>query len=128
MSPIAVVGAPDYSLSGTTNVERLLNTMPQVIPGEGGFTNNESSGVATIDLRGLGTQRSLVLVNGRRYMFYDSRQVTDLNTIPAALVGGTELVTGGSSAVYGSDAVGGVVNFILKDDFEGVEVTGQYDV
>jgi outer membrane receptor protein involved in Fe transport len=128
MSPIAVIGAPDYSLSGTTNVERLLNTMPQVIPGEGGFTNNESSGVATIDLRGLGTQRSLVLVNGRRYMFYDSRQVTDLNTIPAALVAGTELVTGGSSAVYGSDAVGGVVNFILKDDFEGVELTGQYDV
>lgn len=128
MSPIAVIGAPDYSLSGTTNVERLLNTMPQVIPGEGGFTNNESSGVATIDLRGLGIQRSLVLVNGRRYMFYDSRQVTDLNTIPAALVAGTELVTGGSSAVYGSDAVGGVVNFILKNDFEGIELTGQYDV
>ena len=127
-SPIAVIGAPDYALSGTTNVERLLNTMPQVIPGEGGFTNNESSGVATIDLRGLGIQRSLVLVNGRRYIFYDSRQVTDLNTIPAALVSGTELVTGGSSAVYGSDAVGGVVNFILKDDFEGVELTGQYDV
>ena len=127
-SPKTVIGAPDYALSGTTNVERLLNTMPQVIPGEGGFTNNEGSGVATIDLRGLVIQRSLVLVNGRRYIFYDSRQVTDLNTIPAALVAGTELVTGGSSAVYGSDAVGGVVNFILKDDFEGIELTGQYDV
>ncbi|HEX2140433.1 MAG TPA: TonB-dependent receptor plug domain-containing protein, partial [Woeseiaceae bacterium] len=127
-SPIAVIGAPEYALSGTTNVEELLNTMPQVIPGEGGFTNNEGSGVATIDLRGLGIQRSLVLVNGRRYIFFDARQVADLNTIPAALVAGTEIVTGGSSAVYGSDAVGGVVNFILKDDFEGIEATAQYDV
>lgn len=127
-TPITVIGAQDYSLSGTINVEQLLNTMPQVIPGEGGFTNNDSSGVATVDLRGLGVQRSLVLVNGRRYIFFDSTQVTDLNTIPAALVAGTEIVTGGSSAVYGSDAIGGVVNFLLKDDFEGLSVTGQYDV
>ncbi len=127
-TPITVIGAQDYALSGTTNVEQLLNSMPQVVPGEGGYTNNDSNGVATVDLRGLGVQRSLVLVNGRRYIFYDSTQVTDLNTIPAALVAGTELVTGGSSAVYGSDAIGGVVNFLLKDDFEGLAVTGQYDV
>jgi len=126
-TPITVIGSQDFALSGTTNVEQLLNTMPQVIPGEGGFTNNDSSGVATVDLRGLGVQRNLVLVNGRRYIFFDSTQVTDLNTIPAALVAGTEIVTGGSSAVYGSDAISGVVNFLLKDDFEGLAVTGQYD-
>lgn len=72
-TPMTVLGAQDYSLSGTTNVEQLLNSMPEVIPGEGSFTNNDSSGVATIDLRGLGVQRSLVLVNGRRYIFFDSR-------------------------------------------------------
>ena len=71
------------------------------------------SGVATINLRGLGEQRNLVLVNGRRYIFFDARQVTDLNTVPTALVDRVELITGGSSAVYGSDAVSGVVNFIL---------------
>lgn len=127
-SPVTVVGAPEYALSGTTNIEGLLNTMPQVLPGEGGFTNNEGAGVATVDLRGLGIQRSLVLVNGRRWIFFDARQVTDLNTLPAALIAGTEIVTGGSSAVYGSDAVGGVINFILKDDFEGLELTSQYDL
>src|SRR3546814_3912900 len=62
------------------------------------------------------------------YIFFGARQVTDLNTIPTALVDRVELITGGSSAVYGSDAVSGVVNFILKDDFEGVEATAQYDV
>ncbi|MDZ4730527.1 MAG: TonB-dependent receptor [Xanthomonadales bacterium] len=127
-TPITVIGAQDYTLSGTTNVEQLLNSMPQVIPGEGGYTNNDSNGVATVDLRGLGVQRGLVLVNGRRYIFFDSTQVTDLNTVPAALVAGTEIVTGGSSAVYGSDAISGVVNFLLKDDFEGLALTGQYDV
>ncbi len=127
-SPVTVIGAPEYALSGTTGIEELLNTMPQVLPGEGGYTNNEGSGVATVDLRGLGIQRSLVLVNGRRWVFFDARQVTDLNTLPAALIAGTEIVTGGSSAVYGSDAVGGVVNFILKDDFEGLEFTSQYDL
>lgn len=127
-TPVAVIDSSDYELSGTTNIDEFLNSMPQVLPGEGGFRNNEGTGVATIDLRGVGIQRSLVLVNGRRWIFFDARQVADLNTIPTALVAATELVTGGSSAVYGSDAVGGVINFVLKDDFEGVEASAQYDV
>lgn len=127
-SPIAVIGDADYVLSGATNVEQLLNTMPEVVPSEGQFTNNDSSGTAQIDLRGLGPQRSMILVNGRRWLFFDSRQIADLNTIPVALVAGTELVTGGSSAVYGSDAVAGVVNFILKDNFEGLDIALHHDV
>ena len=127
-NPISQVSSEEFTLSSSATAENLLNTLPQVVPGESGFTNNESSGVATINLRGLGEQRNLVLVNGRRYIFFDARQVTDLNTVPTALVNRVELITGGSSAVYGSDAVSGVVNFILRDDFEGVEATAQYDI
>jgi iron complex outermembrane receptor protein len=127
-NPISQVSSEEFTLSSSATAENLLNTLPQVVPGESGFTNNEASGVATVNLRGLGEQRNLVLVNGRRYIFFDARQVTDLNTIPTALVDRVELVTGGSSAVYGSDAVSGVVNFILKSRFEGVEATAQYDI
>ena len=127
-NPLSQVSSEEFTLSSSATVENLLNTLPQVVPGESGFTNNESSGVATINLRGLGEQRNLVLVNGRRHIFFDARQVTDLNTIPTALVDRVELITGGSSAVYGSDAVSGVVNFILREDFEGVEATAQYDI
>ncbi|WP_213981175.1 TonB-dependent receptor [Sphingomonas sp. dw_22] len=127
-NPISQVSSEEFLLSSSATAENLLNTLPQVVPGESGFTNNESSGVATVNLRGLGEQRNLVLVNGRRYIFFDARQVTDLNTVPTGLVDRVELVTGGSSAVYGSDAVSGVVNFILKKDFEGLELTGQYDI
>lgn len=127
-NPIAQISAEEFTLTSSATAENLLNSLPQVVPGESGFTNNEASGVATVNLRGLGEQRNLVLVNGRRYIFFDARQVTDLNTVPTALVDRVELVTGGSSAVYGSDAVSGVVNFILKKNFEGVEATAQYDI
>ena len=127
-NPISQVSSEEFTLTSSATAENLLNSLPQVVPGESGFTNNEASGVATVNLRGLGEQRNLVLVNGRRYIFFDARQVTDLNTIPTALVDRVELVTGGSSAVYGSDAVSGVVNFILKKNFEGVEATAQYDI
>jgi iron complex outermembrane recepter protein len=127
-NPISQVSSEEFTLTSSATAENLLNTLPQVVPGESGFTNNEASGVATVNLRGLGEQRNLVLVNGRRYIFFDARQVTDLNTIPTALIDRVELVTGGSSAVYGSDAVSGVVNFVLKNRFEGVEATAQYDI
>lgn len=127
-NPIAQISSEEFTLSSSTTVENLLNTLPQVVPGESGFTNNESSGVATVNLRGLGEQRNLVLVNGRRYIFFDARQTTDLNTIPTGLIDRVELVTGGSSAVYGSDAVSGVINFVLKENFKGFQVTGQYDI
>jgi outer membrane receptor protein involved in Fe transport len=129
--PIDTVTADDLKLSGFQNVEEVLNNMPQFVPSRTASTNStadpNATGAATLDLRGLGGQRSLVLVNGRRYMFFDGSQRTDINNIPSSLVERVEVVTGGASAVYGSDAVGGVVNFILKDDFEGVELRSQFN-
>ncbi|WP_132884230.1 TonB-dependent receptor domain-containing protein [Sphingomonas molluscorum] len=127
-SPLAVVSQEEFKLSGAVNVESVLNTLPQVIPGSTGFSNNPGGGVATLNLRGLGSNRNLVLVNGRRYMFYDTSQVVDLNTIPAFLIDGVDVVTGGASAVYGSDAIAGVVNFRLRNDINGVEAGSQYSI
>jgi len=126
-APIAVVDAAEFKLSGTVNVENVINTLPQVIPGTTSFSNNPGTGAATLNLRGLGSNRTLVLVNGRRWMFYDVGQVVDLNTIPNFLLQSVDVVTGGASAVYGSDAMAGVVNFRLGH-VDGVEMGGQYSV
>jgi iron complex outermembrane recepter protein len=113
-SPLTVVNDEEFRLSGTVNVEQVVNTLPSVIPGATAFSNNPGGGVATINLRGLGSTRNLVLVNGRRYIFFDTSQVVDVNTIPAFLIDSVDVVTGGASAVYGSDALAGVVNFKLR--------------
>ncbi|RMF67991.1 MAG: TonB-dependent receptor, partial [Alphaproteobacteria bacterium] len=127
-SPLTVVGAEDFQVTGTINTEALLNQLPQVIPGVTQFSNNPGGGVATVDLRGLGSVRTLVLVNGRRVVPSDPLGFVDLNNIPAPLIKRVETITGGASAVYGSDAISGVVNFILKDDFEGAEINAMYRV
>lgn len=131
-SPIAVVAGNDYDLSGTVNVEELLNTLPQINPSFNSSTNNPGQGEASVDLRGLGRQRTLVLVNGRRFTPLISVRggavSVDVNNIPSGLVERVDVVTGGASAVYGSDAIAGVVNFILKDDFEGLEIGAQYKI
>lgn len=126
-APIAVVNDEEFQLSGTVNVENVINTLPQVIPGTTSFSNNPGDGSATLNLRGLGVTRNLVLVNGRRWMFYDTSQVVDLNTIPSFLIDSVDVVTGGASAIYGSDAIAGVTNFRLRD-VEGVELGGQYSL
>lgn len=127
-APVATVGAEEFSLSGTVNVEQVINTLPQVIPGTTAFSNNPGGGVSTLNLRGLGENRTMVLVNGRRWVSYDTSQVVDLNTIPAFLIDRVEVVSGGASAVYGSDALAGVVNFTLKNDIDGMIAGGQYSV
>lgn len=128
-TPVAVLGATDLKLSGTVNVENLLEASPQFVASqEGGSTSNTLSGTASVNLRGFGPTRNLVLVNGRRFAIYGPDQVTDLNTIPAALIARSEIVTGGSSAVYGSDAITGVVNFIMREDFSGVEGRSQLNI
>jgi iron complex outermembrane receptor protein len=129
-TPVSVVTAQDVKLAGTINVERLLGELPQFVGSQnGGATSNTvPGGTADVNLRGFGNTRNLVLVNGRRFAIYGPDQVTDLNTIPTALIARTEVVTGGSSAVYGSDAITGVVNFILRNDFEGVEARAQVNV
>jgi len=124
-APIAVVDAEEFQLTGDVNVENVVNSLPQVVPGVTGNSNNPGNGTATLDLRGLGESRTLVLVNGRRWMSYDTSQTVDLNTIPNFLIESVDVVTGGASAVYGSDAMSGVVNFNLKQ-VEGVEMGGQY--
>jgi iron complex outermembrane recepter protein len=124
-APVAVVAAEEFKLSGTVNVENVLNSLPQVIPGTTAFSNNPGTGAATLNLRGLGSTRTLVLVNGRRWVSFDTNQVVDLNTIPQFLIESVDVVTGGASAVYGSDALAGVVNFRLKK-VEGLEMGGQY--
>ena len=114
-APLAVVSGEEFKSFGAVNVESILNTLPQVVPGTTAFSNNPGGGVATLNLRGLGANRTSVLVNGRRWMFFSTNQVVDLNTIPAFLTEGVETITGGASAVYGSDAIAGVVNFRLKN-------------
>lgn len=123
-SPITTIGSQTFELTQTTSVEGLMNDLPQLVPGNT-FTSNNAGGedFATIDLRGLGPNRTLILVNGNRLPASSTTGTTDISTIPAGLIDRVEVVTGGASAVYGSDAMAGVVNFILKKDFEGFEVT-----
>jgi iron complex outermembrane recepter protein len=131
-TPLAIIGAEEIKLSGAMSMDKVLNDQPQFVAAtNGGATANtvpagSAAGAAYVNLRGFGPTRSVTLVNGRRFAIFGPEQITDLNTIPTALVERTEVVTGGSSAVYGSDAITGVVNFIMKDDFEGVEIGGQY--
>lgn len=126
-SPIATVSSKDISLTGTVNVESLINELPQVVPGLTISSNNPSlSGFATADLRGLGPGRTLILVNGRRANPSDRQGIVDLNTIPASLIERIEIISGGASAVYGADAVAGAINFIMRDSFEGVQVSAAY--
>ena len=126
-APVAVVEDEEFELSGTVNVENVVNTLPQVVPGVTSNSNNPGNGTASLNLRGLGSTRNLVLVNGRRWMFFDTNQTVDLNTIPQFLLESVDVVTGGASAVYGSDALAGVVNFRLKQ-VDGLEVGGQYSI
>jgi iron complex outermembrane recepter protein len=122
-SPVATVTAEDFRLTGTTRVEDLLNRYPQMAPSFDAFTVNPTTGFPTANLRGLGTTRTLVLVNGQRLQPGGIRgEARDLNQVPAALVRRVEVLTGGASVVYGSDAMAGVVNFILDTEFEGLSV------
>lgn len=129
VSPVSTITATEQRVQGTTSSEELLNNMPQVLANQGAEVSNGSSGTATLDLRGIGPQRTLILINGRRLNPASSTQPTpDVNNIPLAMVERVEVLTGGASAVYGADAVAGVVNFIYRRGFEGVEVGAQYRI
>ncbi|MES2883453.1 MAG: TonB-dependent receptor [Pseudomonadota bacterium] len=125
-SPITTVGAAEVKAQGTTRVEDLLNSLPQVFADQGGNLANGATGTATVDLRDLGSSRTLVLIDGKRVQPGDPGDSTaDLNFIPAALIDRVDVLTGGASSTYGADAVAGVVNFIMKKDFQGVRVEAQ---
>ncbi|MEZ5981608.1 MAG: TonB-dependent receptor [Parvularculaceae bacterium] len=125
-SPVTTIGNVEFDIRGTTRVEDLTNTLPQVFAAQGSNTSNGATGTAQVSLRGLGATRTLVLVNGRRLQYGSPiSSAPDLNQVPGALVERVEVLTGGASAAYGSDAIAGVVNFIMIKDFEGVRIDGQ---
>ncbi|MFC4293862.1 TonB-dependent receptor plug domain-containing protein [Novosphingobium tardum] len=129
IAPVTTVTSDDIKLTGTTRTEDLLNSLPQVTAGQSSQLANGASGTATVDLRGLGPSRTLVLINGRRLMTGDPNSTTsaaDLNFIPASLVKRVDVLTGGASATYGADAVAGVVNFIMDTDFTGFRIDANY--
>ena len=129
VSPVTVVDQVEVQLQGAILAEELLNQFPQVAPGQGQFISNGSSGTSTVDLRNIGPARTLVLVNGHRLGPGDAiTPVPDVNMIPATLIKRVDILTGGASSVYGSDAVSGVVNFILDTSFTGLRVDGQASV
>lgn len=133
-SPIVTVDSDDFEAQTGLNFESYLNQLPSFNPAASPTTTQQdvqisavnSVGIATVSMRGFGANRNLVLVDGRRPTPINALMVTDINSIPSAMIERVEVITGGASAVYGADAVGGVTNFILKDDFEGVEIDAQY--
>ena len=126
-SPVAVVTGEATTENADVTLDTFLNTLPQVNPAATTTSNNPSNnGQSNIDLRGLGSNRNLVLINGRRPMVSASNQTVDLNTIPQGLIERIEVVTGGAGAAYGADAIAGVVNLILKDNFEGIDLRATY--
>lgn len=130
-SPIVTVGIEQFENSATTGAESVLNQMPQFIPGATQFSSSiqstaaSSPGAATLNLRGLGSNRNLVLIDGRRGQPANASLTIDINTIPSSAIANVEVITGGASAVYGADAMAGVVNFVLKNNFEGFEADFQ---
>ena len=128
-SPVTQVDAEELSFQGTVRVEDMLSTLPQIWTKQNTAQSNGATGTATIDLRNLGAQRTLTLINGRRMPAGSPIAGgigADINQIPGSLIKNVEILTGGNSAVYGSDAVAGVVNFIMQSDFEGVQLDYQY--
>lgn len=129
--PIASIMGDSFIKQGNTNIGDALNDLPQLRASRGQQNPNLGVGIAglnLLDLRGLGTQRTLVLVNGRRHVAADvlnNGVSVDINSIPANLIERVDIVTGGNSAVYGSDAIAGVANFILRQNFDGLEVNGK---
>ena len=132
-TPTTTIDAKAIALSGVKNIGDLLHKLPAMIDGVGSTTATgngtglDTAGQELVNLRGLGTERSLVLVNGRRHVSGDAgNSAVDLSMIPTALIDRVEIITGGASAIYGADAVTGVVNFIMKKDFTGFELDTSY--
>jgi outer membrane receptor protein involved in Fe transport len=128
ISPITSVDAGYIGSTNLTRVEDILNNLPMIFAGQNSTVSNGSDGTASVNLRGLGPSRTLVLVNGRRLGpgVGTGTNVSDLNEIPAALIERVDILTGGASSVYGADAVAGVVNFILNTHFDGVKIDTSY--
>lgn len=133
-SPVTVVGAEEIGFKQPNTAEDLLRDLPAVRPALGPSVNNGGDGSSTVDLRGLNqagtntSQRTLVLLDGRRIVPFGLDGFTDLNNIPIALVERVDVLTGGASTVYGADAVAGAVNFVTKRDFRGIDASASYRI
>lgn len=127
-SPVTVIGQQELTLRQPGTAEELLRDLPSVRPSVGPGVNNGSDGSAAVDLRGIGSQRTLVLLDGRRIVPFGLDNVVDTNVIPIGLIDRVEVLTGGASSTYGADAVAGVVNYILKRDFSGLSLSGNYRI
>ncbi len=132
-SPILTVDQQVFEQTSSVSVEGVLNQYPQFNPGATQFneaaeiqpTATTSPGATTLDMRGLGPSRSLVLIDGRRAQPVNAAMAVDVNMIPTEAIASVEVISGGAAATYGPDAMAGVVNFKLKDDFQGVDVSAQ---
>ncbi len=136
-SPLQTVDESAFQSQSSIAIETVLNDLPQFVPAAQGMTQLQdqsqmtdnfptlTAGASTISLRGLGSNRNLVLLDGYRAVPVNATMAVDLNSIPAAAIQRVEVITGGASSVYGADAVAGVVNFILKKDFEGLDLNVQ---
>lgn len=143
VSPVTAISSEEVRETGVTRVEDLVNSLPQVVADQASGLSMGSTGIATVNLRGLGANRTLVLVNGRRLIGGDPTggganlsgagalgyaSVADINQIPTALIDRVDVLTGGASSTYGADAVAGVVNFVMNDHFEGVRLDGNFGI
>ena len=128
-SPVQQLDAEQLAFTGVTRIEDALAALPQISLDQSSGQAIESTGTATLELRNLGASRTLVLLNGRRLPSHSpnsSESGADINFIPMQLLKKVEILTGGASSTYGADAVAGVVNFIMIDDFEGVKLDYQF--
>ncbi|SEN68531.1 TonB-dependent Receptor Plug Domain [Sphingomonas gellani] len=121
-SPLTAVGSEEIRYQGAVTAEAVLNRLPQFTADANENVSNGSDGTANVNLRNLGSNRVLVLINGQRML---PQQAVDLNFVPSALIERVDVVSGGASAVYGSDALSGVVNFILRDNLDGFRLDAQ---
>jgi len=135
-SPIRTIDAAQFEEQSGLNIESYLNQLPDYNPANSPVTTEKeinatpvnTLGIASVSMRGFGPNRNLVLIDGKRMVPTNALMVTDINAIPSALIQRVETITGGASAVYGADAVGGVTNFIMRKDFEGLEFDTQYGI
>lgn len=131
-SPVVTVGGEIFEQNGSVAVEKALNQLPQFVPSQTMFSSGDvqpsafnNPGIVTLNLRGLGANRNLVLIDGRRPQPANASLVVDINSIPSAAIESVEIISGGASATYGADAMGGVTNFKMKRNFQGLSLTAQ---
>ncbi|WP_198019741.1 TonB-dependent receptor domain-containing protein [Hyphomonas sp. L-53-1-40] len=126
-SPVTSLGSADFDVRGVVRAEDMINSLPQAFGAQGSNLANGSTGTSSVNLRGLGASRTLTLLNGRRLPYGSlNTAAPDINFIPSAMVKKVDVLTGGASATYGSDAVAGVVNFVLDTEFEGLRIDSNY--